>query len=81
LHDVCLPSEPNSITVNSEDTETEQPLKEQILIRLDPDAYARLERELTPPVVTNQTTDLMAGYQLGVQEVLKKLRSGYVIER
>lgn len=56
-------------------------MKEQILIRLDPDAYARLERELTPPVVTNQTTDLMAGYQLGVQEVLKKLRSGYVIER
>lgn len=56
-------------------------MKEQVLVRLDPDAYTRLERELTPPVVTNQTTDLMAGYQLGVQEVLKKLRTGYVIER
>ncbi len=43
--------------------------------------YEALEKQLTPPVVTNNTTDLLAGYQLGVQDVLKKLRSGFVIPR
>jgi hypothetical protein len=48
---------------------------------LSAEQYAKLEKSLTPPTVTTQTTDLLAGYQLGVQEVLKKLRAGYVVSR
>jgi len=54
-------------------------MTEQILIRLDPAQYRRLEQQLPPPAVTNTTSDLMAGYQLGVQAVLKILREGYTI--
>jgi len=53
-------------------------MTEQV-IRLDPVQYRRLEQQLPPPVVTNTTSDLMAGYQLGVQAVLKALREGYTI--
>jgi len=48
----------------------------QDFIRLAPDQYRALERQLPPPSVTNATSDLMAGYQLGVQAVLKALREG-----
>jgi TolB-like protein len=51
------------------------------VIRLTADMMAELEKQLPPPVVTSQTTDLLAGYQLGVQAVLQKLRAGYVIDR
>jgi len=52
---------------------------EQTFIRLDPTQYRELERRLPPPAVTNATTELMAGYQLGVQTVLKTLREGFTI--
>jgi len=48
-------------------------------VRLDADQYRQLERQLPPPSVTNSTSDLMAGYQLGVQAVLKALREGYTV--
>ena len=32
-----------------------------------------------PIMVNRETTDIMAGYNLGVQAVLQKLREGYVI--
>jgi len=51
----------------------------QAFIRLDPDQYRALERQLPPPSVTNSTSELMAGYQLGVQAVLKALREGYTV--
>jgi len=54
-------------------------MTEQVLVRLDPTQYRRLELQLPPPSVTNNTSDLMAGYQLGVQAVLKALREGYTI--
>jgi hypothetical protein len=41
--------------------------------------YEKLEKQLAPPAVTTNTTDLLAGYQLGVQDVLRKLRQGYVV--
>lgn len=53
-------------------------MKEVEVVRLSPDQYQKLERSLVQPTVTTQTTELLAGYQLGVQEVLKKLREGYV---
>lgn len=53
-------------------------VKERIVVRLDPGLYRALEKQLTSPVVTHQTTELQAGYQLGVQSVLKCLREGYV---
>lgn len=51
------------------------------LITLSEEQYLALERQLAPPTVTTGTTELLAGYQLGVQEVLKKLRAGYVVSR
>jgi len=49
------------------------------MFRLSPDAYAELERKVHPPFVQNETTVLQAGYQLGIQAVLKLLREGYVV--
>jgi len=46
-------------------------------VRLTPEQYRQLEGQLVPPAVTNSTSDLMAGYQLGIQAVLKLLREGY----
>jgi len=42
--------------------------------------YATLEAKLSKLVVTSSTTDLEAGFQLGVQAVLKELRTGYVVQ-
>jgi len=60
-----------------------RPLTEthETVIRLDEDQYLALEKSLVGPTVTSGTTDLFAGYQLGVQEVLRKLRAGYVVGR
>lgn len=52
-------------------------MNEQAIVRLDPLQYQALERQVPAPVVTTQTTELLAGYQLGVQTVLKLLREGY----
>ncbi len=56
-------------------------MKEQVVTRLEPNVYAALEAKVPPPNVTTTTTELMAGYQLGVQTVLKLLRDGYVVSR
>ncbi len=56
-------------------------MKEQVVTRLEPEVYAALEGKVPPPNVTTTTTELMAGYQLGVQTVLKLLRDGYVVSR
>jgi hypothetical protein len=53
----------------------------QDVVRLTPEVYAKLEKQCINPVVTTQTTDLLAGFQLGVQHVLRLLREGYVISR
>lgn len=56
-----------------------EPVKE--VLRLTQDQLAVLERKLVPPTVTNSTTELMAGFQLGVQAALKELRDGFTIGR
>ncbi|WCA46226.1 hypothetical protein [Caulobacter phage DCM] len=49
-------------------------------MRLDPRAYVELERQVSPNVlVSNTTTDIEAGFKLGVQHVLSLLRKGFVI--
>lgn len=46
--------------------------------RLREDQYQSLEKRMVPPMVSTTTTDLQAGYALGVQAVLKELRDGFV---
>lgn len=67
--------------MSPKDTQQEQPMKEQVVTRLEPDVYAALEANVPPPNVTTTTTELQAGYQLGIQTVLKLLRDGFVISR
>lgn len=50
------------------------------LYRLDPEQYKRLSAQLPQPIPGEGTTDIQAGFLLGIQHVLTKLREGYVIE-
>jgi len=47
--------------------------------RLPQHIYEELERKVGGVVVNQVTTDLQAGYMLGVQAVLKELRNGFVV--
>lgn len=55
--------------------------KTVIVARLTPSMLADLEKRLPPPVVDERTTDLQAGYRLGIQHVIKLLREGYTIQQ
>lgn len=50
------------------------------VVRLTPEVYKALEDKLSRTVVTTNTTPIEAGFQLGVQAVLKELRNGYVVQ-
>ena len=54
-------------------------MSERTVIRLDQEAYTQLSKQLGGIGVGQDTTPLQAGYMLGVQEVLRKLREGFVI--
>lgn len=47
--------------------------------RLSETAYAALEKTVPSPVVDDKTTELQAGFRLGIQFILQKLREGYVV--
>lgn len=50
------------------------------IFRLDPASYEQLERKvLSDVVVSDKTTDIQAGYMLGIQKVLRELRVGFTI--
>lgn len=52
------------------------------IVRLEASVLESLHQKVNASaVVTSQTTDLMAGYQLGVNHVLNILRTGYTITR
>lgn len=51
----------------------------QAHFRLDQQAYEALEKQVLPVVVQRDTTDIQAGYMLGIQQVLGLLRKGFVI--
>ena len=53
--------------------------EERVIVRLDASVYEKLDRKMSQLVVNQTTTELQAGYQLGVQAVLRELRIGYVI--
>lgn len=80
------PREPQSNAVSGSlgDAGTGVTVQEQIIMRLDADAYKQLCRELgnlSQPAVSDKTTDLQAGVLLGVQITLQKLREGFVIAK
>lgn len=49
------------------------------VLRLEGAVYQQIAASFGPPTVTDKTTDIQAGYQLGVQAVLAVLRHGFVI--
>jgi hypothetical protein len=51
----------------------------QIVVRLEERQLAELEKKLLPLIVQSNTSDLMAGFTLGQQSVLKMLRDGFTI--
>ena len=59
---------------------TQEPTRPEVLTMylLNPDMYNKIEGEIAGISVTSNTTELQAGYMLGVQQVLKHLRKGYV---
>jgi hypothetical protein len=53
--------------------------KTVVVTQLHPAQYKKLEAELAPPFVDNQTSEAAIAYRLGVQATLKKLREGFVV--
>lgn len=54
------------------------PATTQTIVRLTPEVYKDLEKQVRRLTVNSTTTPLEAGYALGVQDVLRLLRDGYV---
>lgn len=50
----------------------------QEVVVLSQEQYKRLEGQVIAPTANSNTTDIQAGFMLGVQHVLKLLREGYV---
>lgn len=48
--------------------------------RLERGQYNELVKKLPLPVPSDNTTDIQAGYLLGVQHVLAKLREGFTVD-
>lgn len=50
--------------------------------RLSQEQYEVLETKLLSDVIVSEkTTDLQAGYMLGIQKTLKVLRDGFTVQR
>lgn len=62
-------------------TKPEPPQTITQVVRLEPSQLQQLERQLATPVVSDKTTELEAGYKLGIQQVLSKLRDGFTFMR
>jgi hypothetical protein len=50
----------------------------KVVTRLAPEVYASLVQKCPAIAVTNDTSEMQAGFQLGVQYLLKLLREGFV---
>jgi hypothetical protein len=49
--------------------------------RLTAEAYRALEKSLLSDIYVNdKTTEVQAGYMLGIQKALKEIRDGFTIE-
>lgn len=53
----------------------------EVVTRLESDVYDYLEKQVSNTSISSNTSDIEAGFKLGVQHVLAKLRAGYVIPR
>lgn len=51
------------------------------VVRMDFEVYKHLEKQCSNMLVTSTTSEIEAGYKLGIATVLEKLRVGYVIEK
>lgn len=49
------------------------------IYRINPEVWAKFKSDLPPRVVTDQTTDLQAGFMLGITFILDKLEKGLVV--
>jgi len=50
------------------------------VFRLDAASYEQLERKiLSDVIVSDKTTEIQAGYMLGIQKVLREIRNGFTI--
>lgn len=49
------------------------------VVRLREDVYNRIRAEVSNPIVSSSTTELEAGYKLGVEFVLQHLRKNYTV--
>ncbi len=65
----------------SKDSNTVSNTVTTVITRLEPDVYNELEKKVSNILVSSTTTELEAGYKLGIQHVLKVLRDGYAIQR
>jgi len=55
-------------------------MEAELIVRLSPEQYRVLERRiLSDVIVSDKTTDIQAGYMLGIQKVLRELREGFTI--
>lgn len=55
-------------------------LSTKVVVRLEHSIYMTLENKLSRTVITSATSELAAGYALGVEAVLKELRNGYTVD-
>lgn len=53
------------------------PVETRVLRRLDEESMQKLEKRVRPPSVDKETTEISAGFLLGIQNVLKVLRDGF----
>jgi hypothetical protein len=51
------------------------------VVRLSAEVYTELERKFNLVRPDNSTTVIQVGYNLGVQAVLKELRTGFVVSQ
>lgn len=50
-----------------------------VVHRLSQDAYDQLAKTVPGPAVDNEVSAHRAGYLLGIQHILQKLREGFVV--
>lgn len=48
---------------------------------LMPDVYEKIESKVSNTLISSNTSEIEAGYKMGIQHVLKLLRDGYVVQR
>ncbi len=74
-------SDYDKLLVNNNKIVVKEVTHTSVVQRLEHDTYIQLEKLVGNVLVTSTTSDIEAGFKLGAQHVLQKLRDGYVISR